>query len=349
MLHSLQDITIIPAVLSTIESRMECNPYVVDCYKKLPGTYAALPLFAAPMSCVIDDKNWETFTYSGINTIIPRNISIERRLELSIDTFVAVSLDEFKTYFIDVSEEEFEIWSKDRKYICIDIANGHMKKLLDYCEIAKNKWGDNLVIMTGNIANPDTYLEYAKVGIDYVRVGIGSGNVCTTSANGGIHYPMASLLHQIAMRKSNIIGPNQLSPMYYKSIPKIVADGGFNNYDQIIKALAIGADFVMSGKIFAKCEEACGQIVSTVDDSRRREYYGMSTKKAQKEFGKDNCKTAEGIITSVSIDYTVEGWVDNFKHYMRSAMSYTNSRTLSEFHKCEIEVMSPSAYQSYFK
>ena len=45
----------------------------------------------------------------------------------------------------------------------------------------------------------------------------------------------------------------------YKSVPKIIADGGFNNYDDIIKALALGADYVMCGKIFAQCEEACGE------------------------------------------------------------------------------------------
>jgi len=43
--------------------------------------------------------------------------------------------------------------------------------------------------MVGNIANPETYKEYCEIGVDYIRVGVGSGSACTTSANGAIHLP----------------------------------------------------------------------------------------------------------------------------------------------------------------
>ena len=171
MLYSLDDITIIPAVLSNIEHRAECVPY---------DEHGKLPLFSAPMSCVINMDNFRNFEEVGINTIIPRNVDIGERFNQSIETFVEMSLDEFDNYIVNIPV--FTV----PHYICVDIANGHMRRLYDLAKEAKRIHGDNLVLMVGNIANPETFLEYAEIGVDYVRVGIGSGNVCTTSANTGI-------------------------------------------------------------------------------------------------------------------------------------------------------------------
>ena len=241
MLYSLQDITLIPATISDISSRSECDPYVEN----------MLPLFTAPMSSVIDDKNWEIFHNNKINTIIPRNVDLETRLNLCTKTFCAFSLDEFETHFC------VEISSK--MWVLIDVANGHMEKLLNLCRKAKKLNGDNLIIMAGNVANPQTYVEYALAGIDYCRMSIGSGSQCTT-ANTGIFYPMASLLIETNKHKESIKLWYNDPDCPYKSVPKIIADGGFNTFGDIIKALALGADYVMCGKIFAQTVEACGEI-----------------------------------------------------------------------------------------
>ncbi len=385
MLYALNDITIIPTVVSGIDSRSECCPYVDMSRDK------ELPLFTAPMSCIIDDKNFEVFNDNCIKTIIPRNIPLNSRVSLVGSTFCAFSLDEFEGIFC------LKIPLDSVSYICIDIANGHMKKLLDLCKRAKEIHGDKLVLMAGNIANPETYLEYAKVGIDYVRVGIGSGNACTTSANSGVHYPMASLIENCKEYKNLVelafntedtavsrafsdsrfrnMCFNQITGHFqnpFKSIPKIIADGGFKNFDQIIKALALGADYCMLGEIFAKCKEACGNFYTNyhlekgldsndfknlnwndiLEKKPFRMYYGMSTKRAQMELGvtdPEKLKTAEGIEKQVTVDYTLEQWVDNFKHYLRSAMSYTGCRTLEEFSKVRTEVISNQSFNSYYK
>lgn len=363
-LYGLNDVTIIPAKISEIESRKECNTYYDD---------EMLPLFTAPMTCVIDKDNWMVFKNAGVHSIIPRNIPFETRIELSCFTFVAIGLDELKTiidssYFNKINSKS----NGKKRYFCVDIANGHMKKLYDMCKAAKELYADDISIMTGNIANPETYFyiadNYPGV-IDYIRCGIGGGSACTTSANGGTHYPMASLLSQIRYTKKLKYG--DMSDI----CPKIVADGGFSNFDQIIKALALGADYVMLGNIFARCEEACGKTYIdynvekypnslTYEDKfesdthapgvlkyvKFREYYGMSTKKAQKEFGGKGNKTAEGIVKSVPIEYTLDGWIDNFKSYLKSIMSYTGFRTLYEFvGGPKLSVMTNSAYTTYFK
>ena len=336
MLLSFNDICLIPAVVSEIEHRSECDPYLDN---------GMLPLFTAPMSSVINQFNYGKFVQNKINTIIPRSVDYKVRISLSSDTFIAVSLSEFEDLvkWVDFS---------DTRYICIDIANGHMKKLLNLCKRAKDTFGDKIQIMAGDIANPATYYEYAKVGIDYVRCGVGTSPICTTSANSGVHYPMASLLQDTVQRKEVveawIKSEREESP--YKSIPKIVADGGFSNFDQIIKALAIGADYVMLGKIFAMSKEACGEVVPTVEEKYMRKYYGMSTKRAQTEISGKATKTAEGIETLVPIKYTLAGWCDNFISYLRSAMSYCNSRTLEEFRRnTHIEQISANSFNAYYK
>ena len=336
MLLSFNDICLVPSVISNIEHRSECSPYLDN---------GMLPLFTAPMSSVINDENWEEFKDNKINTIIPRSVDFDIRRELSHQTFVAVSLSEFE-YLID---EVFE--NVTPAYICIDIANGHMQKLLDLCKQAKERFGDKIQIMAGNIANPDTYYEYARAGIDYIRCGIGTSPICTTSANSGIHHPMVSLLQEIKANKKYIVDHiAEYGNIQYKSVPKIIADGGFSNFDQIIKALAIGADYIMLGKIFAMSEEACGKVIFNHNGERVRKYYGMSTKKAQAEISGEATKTAEGIETLVPIKYTLAGWCDNFISYLRSAMSYCNSRTLDEFRKnAHIEQISASSFNAYYK
>lgn len=378
--YSLQDISIMPAYITEINHRAECNPYNND---------NKLPIFVAPMSSVIDLNNAKIFAFNKLNVVIPRTINLEDRLNVCEEYFIAVGLDEFENKILTLNLE-------DRKpiKICVDVANGHMKKLIDLCAYAKNRFGNKIIIMAGNVANPLVYYDYAYAGIDYIRLSIGSGSACTTAANAAIYTPMASLIDECVSIKKNV----ERDRRNYKSIPKIIADGGFNNYDDIIKALALGADYVMCGKIFAQCEEACGEKLQKflysdgtykylnyydaikakayIDKANRflntlstkiyinktsepypirafneiyRNYYGMSTKKAQKEMGKENLHTSEGIEKMVTVEYSLLGWIDNFIDYLRSAMSYCNVTTLDAFKTAKIIKITNSARNSYFK
>ena len=371
MTYSLNDIGLIPARISQIEHRSDCNVYNFD---------NMLPLFTAPMNSVINEYNYEVFLANCINTIIPRGIDYDKRFELSNKTFVAFGLAEFEQFIKDFSL--IFNTTEDVRYVCIDIANGHMRKLIDLCAQAKDQFGGRLLLMTGNIANPDTYTDYALAGIDFIRVGIGGGSVCTTSANGGVHYGMASLIKRTYEIKQfvqqSIKEAEQLRiSCPYKSVPFIIADGGFDNYDKIIKALALGADYVMIGKIFAQCDEACGEVktlqavcVDGITDkypeipknakwefdeeelvyrTKYRSYYGMSTKRAQVENNNSKLKTAEGIEITVPILYNLSKWCENFIDYLRSMMSYTNSLTLEEFKNTNYVIISPAEYLTYYK
>jgi IMP dehydrogenase len=189
-------------------------------------------------------------------------------------------------------------------------------------------------------------------------VGIGGGSACTTSANVSIHYPMASLIEECAYYKSAFENPT-----------KIVADGGFKNFSEIIKALALGADYVMLGGIFNKTLESCGdtfmkdsqeqfyevspvQALNSFDVGVNvyKYYRGMSTKEVQKSWNRSELKTGEGITKYNLVEYKLSGWVENFTDYLKSAMSYTDSRSLNDFiGQVRFEVISQNSFSRYNK
>lgn len=319
------DITIVPETISIISSRSEIYSFHDD---------SNLPLFASPMDTVVDKDNYTKFLELGINVCLPRHIKYS---ELKDDrVFYSYGLDEI----ISILDNKGEL----PKRILIDVANGHMLKLLETSKRIKEN--TNIELMVGNIANPETYRKYCEAGVDWIRVGIGGGSACTTSANVSIHYPMASLVNECYNISKEFERPT-----------KIVADGGFRNYSDIIKALALGSHSVMLGGIFNKCLESCsssfleidatigGNITKAYKELTKEEaneyfseggevykyYRGMSTKEVQKFWNKKELKTGEGITKYNKVEFTLEGWTENFIDYLKSAMSYTNSRNLKEF------------------
>lgn len=370
------DITIVPEISTDIESRSECDPYTEDGY---------LPIFASPMTSVVSIENVKDFNNAKIMCVIPRNYSLEDRLRYLFSTygsvnFVAFSLNEAESVFcINSDIERYNLFKKfmsgavgienydaiDKPFkICIDLANGHMTKLLNVVERIKKMWGDSMKIMTGNIANPDTYYLYDNAGVDYVRVSIGTGNVCSTSSNTAIHYPVFSLLQEIDVIRRNIDGKC-----------KIIADGGIHGFRDIQKAL-IFADYVMIGSLFNKAMESAGKttygksyfnvrgykilrpfktlftygkeinrkdfesVYKRVKSGKLtvfKELFGQSTKIAQAIVASANSqtlkslKTSEGLFKYQKVEYTLKGWSENETDFLRSAMSYTNSKTLEDF------------------
>ena len=162
-----KDITIVPCKLSDINSRSE-----ICCERG-----GKLPLIASPMDTVIDEKNANIY-FSKIDVCLPREISLE-------NMFCSLSLDQ--------AQNLFEAGNLPKR-VLIDVANGNMKKLYNISKEIKKSLGDRIELMVGNIANPETFEEYCKIDVDYVRCGIGGGSACLTAQNVGVFYPMASLI-----------------------------------------------------------------------------------------------------------------------------------------------------------
>ena len=348
--YAYNDLTIVPSIISDVKSRSEIN--CMDDNERLP-------IFVAPMSSVINEKNYEVFERNGLYTVIPRSVDFKERMKLFGNNgklfndmdhrFIALSLNEFKDCFCN---DENAKYNKNKHFnVCVDIANGHMKRLYDLCYTAKKLAYEHeytLVIMTGNIANPDTYREICIMSydtqnpiIDYVRCGIGGGSGCITSSNTSIHYPMASLIDECNTIKKELQLPNPT---------KIIADGGVRNYSDVIKALALGADYVMIGGVFAKCLESCGAKMFTNYKGEKEmcsaeaayelyekgaqlytRFYGMASADGQIAINHKKTKTAEGITKMLPVEYKLHKWVENMQDYMRSAMSYCGAFKLEDF------------------
>ncbi len=318
-LYSLNDITIIPAVSTDIKSRSECNPF----RKGIEGQEDFYPLIAAPMDSVVTTDNWTEYHRNKISCVIPRTISFELRTSIMGTCFCAFGLDEALS-LIDPNKDY-----PKKQFILLDIANGTMLEEIEVGKKLKEFFGSTLTLMGGNIGHPAAYLLYDMAGFDFLRVGIGDGAGCLTSKQLGVSYPYASLISDISNLKYR-----------YHSHCKIVADGGMDNYSDINKCLALGADYVMCGMLFAKATKHAD--LDQIGD--KFIYRGMSTKSAQKDMGNSKLKTAEGRTLELQKEYTLEGWVDNFNSYLRSAMSYCDSRSLKEFREKAIcQVMSPNA------
>lgn len=352
------DITVVPERTTSISSRKECNPY---------DEYGYLPIFASCMSSVVSIENSADFNQARIHTVIPRSYSLKDRIKFMNEdssvgvNFVAFSLNEIKEVFLK-NQYDF-LYSKSVK-VCIDLANGHMKHLLEIVKLLKKRYGDRIVIMTGNIANPETYRDYEAAGVDYCRVGIGGGSVCSTSSNVSIHYPYFSLLQEMYKIKKEINGKC-----------KIIADGNIKGFRDIQKAL-IYADYVMIGGLFNKAMESAGkttygsfyfnirgkkiyrpittllnygkevpkekydEVYKKIKENKLtvwKENFGMSTKIAQALIASantqevKNLKTSEGLFKYQKVEYNINGWAENETDFLRSAMSYTNSKNLNEY------------------
>lgn len=334
--YELRDVAVMQAPVSFCNHRGDVDNKVEICNHKV------YPIFVAPMASVTDEKNYKIWIENGLTPVVPRSVgqrlTFEERMKIAETTFVSVSLQE--------SINELTKYNIDKKlYICIDIAHGTLSLLYESCKKLKSLFGDKIEIMTGNVANlDDAYSFYADAGIDWVRGGIGGGARCTTSANSGIHVGMATLLDRLnESRKSYMHSHNGYAPT------KIIADGGIANFDDINKAIALGADAVMCGKLIAETEESCGEIFY-VDGKAFREYYGMSTKRAQAETGGSGNRTSEGISRPVEVKYPVAKWVDNMQSYLRSAMTYTNSRTIKEMQEnAQVVILGGSGDAAYRK
>ena len=306
--YSYGDIFIKPAVLSDVKHRIECHAYTSE---------GSLPIFTAPMDTVVGKNSFNTWKENRIIPIYPRTISYSERVcFMENGDWTSFGLDEF----VQLTKS----YNKELKgKILIEMANGHLEDLYKIAGEAKEQF-PNLTLMVGNIGNAETYNIACDCEIDYIRLGIGGGSGCITATQTGIHYPMASLIHEAASRK-------MIRLQGFRT--KIIADGGIKSYKDICVALALGADYVMIGGLLCGLKESEAPIIENEDGSLSKKFYGMASREGQTAMYGSKIKTVEGKSKLVPITGTIPGWVENATDYIRSMMSYIGAKNLEEIYE----------------
>lgn len=328
MMYSLDEVSIIPSTFTSVKSR-----------KDIITTYTSkLPIFVAPMTCLVDFINFSSFEDNKVIPILPvydinnKELFKQRLTFIQQSKWVALTLNEFEDTFCRNK------WNLDKENlfnICIDTANGHLHDIYVATKYAKKSF-PNLAIMVGNIANPKTYDEICKNysdSVQFIRVGIGGGSGCTTSVQTGVHTSLPYLITEINKIKKS-----------YANKPLVIADGGVNTIDRAIKCLALGADYVMMGSMFANCKEVGNY------NEIKNEYYGQSSIRGQLDRFGEIRSNPEGLEKIVEINTTLNEVCSKFDAALRSAMSYCNAKTLEEFiGKPKIEYQTLKEFENYMK
>jgi IMP dehydrogenase len=158
--------------------------------------------------------------------------------------------------------------------LVVDSAHGHSKGVLDAVAAVKKSFGDRVQVIGGNVATYDGTRALIQAGADAVKVGIGPGSICTTRVVAGIGVPQLFAIRE-ARRAALELG----------DIP-IIADGGIKYSGDITKAIAVGAQSVMIGSLFAGTDEAPGEMVLYQGRSYKT-YRGMGSLGAMAQGSKD--------------------------------------------------------------
>ncbi|HKI78548.1 MAG TPA: guanosine monophosphate reductase [Ignavibacteriaceae bacterium] len=311
------DISLIPTEVSRIKSRTKAS---TNC--KLFGLDLAVPVVSSPMDTVTGIEMAETLTDLGCLGILNRfDSSLKEILNNNNENKIKAVSVALTTPLVDIEK------LAEKKYlICIDTANANNKEVLQKTEEIKKKF--DVTIIVGNIAHGETLDQLENAGADAVRVGIGSGSVCTTSIQTGIGIGQVSSLLNVyfnrKMKKLNI---------------KIIADGGIKSPGDAAKAIALGADAVMLGRMLSGTRETPGEVIK---------YNGQLWKKyrGSASFGvKMRNEFIEGEETMVPYKGTVKNVIDSISDGLRSSMSYMNCFNLEELRNTDtFAVLSNSSY-----
>ena len=189
-------------------------------------------------------------------------------------------LDDHKRYVVgaginsrDYAERVPALIEAGADVLCIDSSEGFscwQKKTIDFI---REKYGDSVKVGAGNVVDADGFLFLAEAGADFVKVGIGGGSICITRETKGIGRGQATALIEVAAARDD----------YYKRtgvyIP-ICSDGGLVHDYHMTLALAMGADFLMMGRYFARFDESpTAKLI--VNGSYVKEYWGEGSNRAR--------------------------------------------------------------------
>ena len=157
--------------------------------------------------------------------------------------------------------------------LCIDSSEGFSEWQSRTIKWIRDKYGDTVKVGAGNVVDREGFMFLAKAGADFVKIGIGGGSICITRETKGIGRGQATAVIEVAKARDEYF---QSTGIY---IP-ICSDGGIVHDYHITLALAMGADFVMLGRFFARFDESPTARLR-INGSYVKEYWGEGSNRAR--------------------------------------------------------------------
>ena len=206
----------------------------------------------------------------------------------------------------------------------VDTAHADSERVLNFIREIKNKY--DIELIGGNVATYEGAKRLIAAGVDAIKVGIGPGSICTTRVVTGVGVPQVYAIRECSRACKEYNTP-------------LIADGGVRYSGDICKAIAVGADSVMIGSLFAGSEESPGEVVLYKGRSYK-EYRGMGSVGAMKRGSKDRYfqeenettkLVPEGIEGRVPYKGTLASCALQLMGGLRAGMSYCGAATIKEF------------------
>ena len=157
--------------------------------------------------------------------------------------------------------------------LCIDSSDGFSEWQKEVVEYIKSNYNDNVKVGAGNVVDAEGFNYLANAGADFIKVGIGGGSICITREQKGIGRGQASAVKEVAKARDEY---RDKTGLY---IP-ICSDGGIVHDYHIAMALAMGADFVMLGRYFARFDESPSRKLRA-GGNYVKEYWGEGSNRAR--------------------------------------------------------------------
>jgi IMP dehydrogenase len=226
----------------------------------------------------------------------------------------------------DALERAAELVAAGADVLVLDTAHGHSEKVLDMARELGRRFDSELVV--GNISTAEAAEALVDAGADALKVGQGPGATCSTRVVAGVGVPQVTAVYEV-------------SQVAQRHGIAVIADGGLTSSGDVAKAIAAGADSVMTGSLLAGTDEAPGDVV-LAQGERFKEYRGMGSLGAMKARGFSKDRYFQGDVEDVDklVPEGVEGRVphkgpvqnvlDQLVGGLRQAMGYCGAATIDE-------------------
>jgi len=241
----------------------------------------------------------------------------------------------------DYLERATELYDVGCRIFCIDVAHGHHASVKAALTQMRNKFGDSIHIMTGNVATLEAFNDLADWGSNSIRVGVGGGSMCSTRVRTGHGIPTLQSVMDCAKSDRDVF---------------IVADGGIRNSGDAVKALAAGADMIMLGSVLAGHDESPGEFVDDKGLSYRtagsavaarlfKKFRGMASREAQLQW-RGKISVVEGESTLVPYKGHLLDTITDLLEGIRSGLSYSGASSIRQLRsKAKFVTVTPQGVQ----